>query len=128
MAIPILAAAIKAAVAKALADKLGNAALKTIAPTVTAAIVEDVVSTVTKDPVVKNEMNAEAPWQSRVAVGSVVSAIGVLAPLVLRLFGVDVSAERVVEIAGAVATLAGAGYALYGRFRSGLKPLFSGKG
>lgn len=128
MAIPILAAAIKAAVAKAITDKLGEASRKTIAPDVTAAIVEEVVSNVTKDPVVKNEMNAEAPWQSRVAVGSVVSALGVLAPIALRLFGVDVSAERVVEIAGAVMTLAGAGYAIYGRFRSGLKPLFAGKG
>ena len=89
---------------------------------------EKVVAQVTADPVVKNEMNAEPWWQSRVALGSVVSALGVLAPIALRLFGVDVSAERVVEIAGAVMTLAGAGYAIYGRFRSGLKPLFAGKG
>ena len=127
MAIPILAGSIAKAATKILAERLGDGG-KTVAPIVTTAIVNDLVTTVTGDPVVKNEMNAEAPWQSRVAVGSVVSALGVLVPIGLGLFGVDVSADRVVEISGAVVTLVGAGYALYGRFRSGLKPLFSGKG
>ena len=125
MAIPVLAGIIKMAVTKAIADKLGEAAKKTIAPTVTAAIVEDVVATVTADPVIRNEMNAESPMQSRVMWGSTVAALGVLAPIGLGLVGVDVSSERVVEIAGAVVTLAGASYAMYGRLKSGLKPLFS---
>lgn len=131
MSIPILAAAIKTAVAKALADKLGDAARKAIAPTVTAAIVEDVVSTVTMDPVVKNEMNAEAPWQSRVGVGGAggfIGGLGVLVPITASWLGYDIAPSRVVEIGFAVLAVAGPLYSLYGRFKSGLKPLFSGKG
>ena len=92
------------------------------------AVAEKVVAQVTTDPVVKNEMNAEPWWQSRVAIGSIVAALGVVAPPVLSLFGVNVSADRIVEIGTALVTLGGALFALYGRLRSGLKPLFSGKG
>lgn len=77
------------------------------------------------DPVLKNELNAEAPYQSRVAIGSVVAALGVVAPPLLKLVGIDVAGSEIVEYGSAIMTLWGAGYALYGRFKSGLKPLFS---
>ena len=77
------------------------------------------------DPKVINEVSAEAPWQSRIAVGSTVGALGVLIPLVARAFGADISESTVVEATQAIIVLAGTGYALYGRFRRGLKPLFS---
>lgn len=89
---------------------------------------EKVVAQVTADPVVKNEMNAEPWWQSRVALGSIVAALGVVLPPLLALFGVDTTADKIVEFGTAVVTLGGALFALYGRFVSGLKPLFSRKG
>jgi len=108
--------ALPAILAAALAKQVGR------------AVAEKVVAEVTADPVVKNEMNAEPWWQSRVAIGSIVAALGVVAPPVLSLFGVNVSADRIVEIGTALVTLGGALFALYGRLRSGLKPLFAGKG
>ena len=92
------------------------------------AVAEKVVAQVTTDPVVKNEMNAEPWWQSRVAIGSIVAALGVVLPPLLALFGVDTSADKIVEFGTAIVTLGGALFALYGRLATGLKPLFSRKG
>ena len=92
------------------------------------AVAEKVVAQVTTDPVVKNEMNAEPWWQSRVAIGSIVAALGVVLPPLLALFGVDTSADKIVEFGTAIVTLSGALFALYGRLATGLKPLFSRKG
>lgn len=130
MAIPILAGAIAKAATKVLAERLTDGGKK-VAPVVTTAIVNDLVTTVTGDPVVRNEMNAERPWQSRVAAGGAagfIGGLGVLVPIVASWFGVDVAPARVVEIGFAVLAVAGPVYSLYGRFKSGLKPLFSGKG
>lgn len=108
--------ALPAILVGALAKQIGRAAA------------ERVVNEVTNDPVVKNEMNAEPWWQSRVAVGSIVAALGVVLPPVLSLFGIDTSADKIVEFGTAIVTLGGALFALYGRLASGLKPLFAGKG
>lgn len=89
------------------------------------AAAEKVVAQVTADPVVKNEMNAEPWWQSRVALGSIVASLGVVLPPLLALFGIDASADKIVEFGTAIITLGGALFALYGRLASGLKPLFS---
>lgn len=122
MALPIVvAAALKAAVTTALTKKLGKAVTDKLG----GSVIADVVAEVSKDPVVINEISAEKPYQSRVAVGSVVAALGVVAPLVLRIFGVEVSEADVIEVGGALVTLGGAAFALYGRFVPGLKPLFS---
>lgn len=88
-----------------------------------AAAVKEVVDAIAADPVLKNEMNAEAPYQSRVAIGSVVAALGVVIPPLAGLVGWNISGNSIVEFGGALVTLWGAGYALYGRFRPGLKPL-----
>jgi uncharacterized membrane protein len=124
----ILGKVVQTAVAKAV-EKVGND--KTVpemkkadvAPVATAVIEE-----LQKDQTFINATNSEAPIQSRVAWGSVIAALGVLVPLVGKVFGFEVSADRIMEIGGAVITLSGAGFALYGRFMPGLKPLFSKKG
>lgn len=92
------------------------------------ASAKDIVEALKNDPTVTNATNGEPWWQSRVAWGSVFAALGVLLPPALGLFGVTLTADRIVEIGGALITLAGAGYALWGRFKSGLKPLFTRKG
>jgi hypothetical protein len=46
-------------------------------------------------------------------------------PIAASLFGYDVDQARIVEIGSAMVTLGGAGFALYGRFAIGLKPLFA---
>ena len=92
---------------------------------------EKVVAQVTADPVVKNEMNAEKPIQSRVGVGGAsgfIGGLGILVPIIAGWFGYDIRPDRVVEIGFAVLAVWGPAYALYGRFKSGLKPLFSRKG
>lgn len=88
--------------------------------------IEAVAKEIAADPVLKNELNAEAPYQSRVAIGSVVAALGVVIPPLAGLFGWTIDGHAVVEFIASVVTLAGAGYALYGRFKSGLRPLFAG--
>jgi hypothetical protein len=75
------------------------------------------------DPVLANEMNAEPWYQSRVGVGSIVSAVGVVLPPLVGLMGWQVSGNQIVDFIQAVMTLGGALMALYGRFMPGLKPL-----
>jgi hypothetical protein len=93
--------------------------------------VKELREEIVKDPRVANELNAEKPYQSRVAVGSTASAVGVLVPAgvqVLNALGFDIAADQTeyaIQVISAAITLWGAGYALYGRFKSGLKPLFS---
>lgn len=124
----ILGKVVQTAVAKAV-EKVGND--KTVpemkkadvAPVATAIIEE-----LQNDPTFVNQTNSEAPIQSRVAWGSVIAALGVVIPLVANIFGWKIDHARVVEIGSAVITLGGAGYALYGRFMPGLKPMFSRKG
>lgn len=115
---PLIAAAIKAAVVKVVADKIGDRMTAKEAA-------DDILAEVSADPKIINEVNAEKPWQSRVAWGSVVAALGVVVPIMAQVLGYDISGDRVVEVLSAFMTLAGAGFALYGRFKSGLKPLFS---
>lgn len=86
--------------------------------------IEAVAKEIAADPVLKNELNAEAPYQSRVAIGSVIAALGVVIPPLAGLLGWKVDGNAIVAFGSSIVTLAGAGYALYGRFRSGLKPLF----
>ena len=87
--------------------------------------IEAVAKEIAADPVLKNELNAEAPYQSRVAVGSVVAALGVVIPPLAGLLGWSIDGGTVVQFISSVVTLSGAAYALYGRFRTGLKPLFA---
>lgn len=114
----ILAGAIEGAVRGAVQQATGSTSG-------TDTIAKDVVKRLEQNPAVVNQVNAEAPYQSRVAVGSVVSALGVIIPVLGRLAGWDIDGNYVVEVITAAMTLGGALYALYGRFVPGLKPLFS---
>lgn len=115
-------------------------AAKAVVPVVLKKIIEGVagyaasqqVEHIAKhSPEVVNELNAEAPYQSRVVVGSSAAALGVIVRAsveVLNALGfVNIDGETteyVIEVGAAAITLWGAGYALYGRLRTGLKPLF----
>ena len=82
----------------------------------------------THDPVVRNELNSEAPYQSRVATASMTTVITSLG-VVLTQVGSRDFPDYDWEILGpALVTLWAGGYGLYGRFRSGLRPLWSRKG
>lgn len=119
----ILGPIIARTAADVIAKKVGGQ--KAVPPAVADDIAKAVLAEVRADPVMKNEMNEEKPYQSRVALGAVVAALGVVAPVVGKLFGWTITGDQIVEFGSAVITLGGALYALYGRFASGLKPLFS---
>jgi hypothetical protein len=91
------------------------------------AVKKAIESAVKNDPVLINELNAEPVYASRVVQGTVIAMFGTSLVavsdlyLMLKTGNFDV-ARASVEIA----TLMGNGWALYGRLRSGLKPLFSG--
>lgn len=117
--------AIVGAIAKAVLPVVLKRAIEKATDRDTADKIERVIA---EDPVVVNELSAERPYQSRVAVGSVVAALGVVIPTVAKLLGYEVEGDSIVEFINAAVVLWGACYALYGRFRSGLKPLFAGRG
>lgn len=88
--------------------------------------VKGVVQDAVAQSEIGNKLNMESFYQSRVFVGIAVSAVATI----LKPFGVDVLPDAMAEWtdAGAAAVqLAGLGYAAYGRFWPGLKPLFSRK-
>lgn len=116
MAKAVLPAALGGALRSAIAEAIHHQPSAT-----TGAIAGDVIRRLEANPVVVNEVNAEAPYQSRVGVGATVAALGVIVPMLGNLFGFD--GGYVVEVISAALTLWGAIYALYGRFASGLKPL-----
>lgn len=128
MAIPVLAGVVMKVAAPLIVSKLAGKVSKAEADNIAAQTVQEIVAKVTADPVLRNEISAEPWWQSRVALGSIVAAIGVLLPTILRVLGIEASEGDIVRHLDAIVTLAGALYALYGRLATGLKPLFSRKG
>ena len=124
----LLGAAVKTAVAKAVQTVADDRSVPEIKKADAVPVAAAVIKALGEDPKFVNATNSEAPIQSRVAWGSVIAALGVVIPLVANVFGWQIDHARVVEIGSAVITLGGAGYALYGRFAPGLKPLFSRKG
>ena len=126
----VLGSTIKASVEKA----VDNAAARKDVPEIKKADAGEVASAVlgelAQDPKFINATNSEPAYQSRVGIGSaagVIGALGVLVPLLARQFGYEISAAQVAEVAFALVMLAGSAFSLYGRFRKGLKPLFSKK-
>ena len=118
MAFPIM---ILAEVALKIAGKALEKKGKALGP----ETVAEMARAIANDPVLKNGVNAEQPYQSRVAIGSVVAALGVVLPPLAGLLGWSIDGNSVAEFGSGVVTLACAGYALYGRFKGGLKPLFA---
>lgn len=128
MAIPVIAGVIMKVAGPIIVQKLGKKLTKAETDNISAQVVQEIVDQVTADPVVKNELNAEAPYQSRVGVGGAtgfIGGLGVLVPIVAGWLGYDIQPDRIVEIGFAILAVWGPSYALYGRFKAGLKPLFS---
>lgn len=93
------------------------------------SVARDAVKRATSDPVVANELNAEKPHQSRVVIGSTAAIAFTAVAAAVHLIEMWQSGTIDVEIALVeIGAIWGAGYALYGRLASGLKPLFSGGG
>lgn len=70
-------------------------------------------------------MNAERPIQSRVVVGSSMGVIGAMTVIVMQVSG-NPFLQYDWDIMGPALLIAwGAVYALYGRLKTGLKPLFT---
>lgn len=89
-------------------------------------IATEVTRQVVTNPVLINQMNAEPPIQSRVVVGTTVGMIGAFFVAGDHLWSMWQSGNVDVAVATAeLATLWGLGFALYGRLKNGLKPLFS---
>lgn len=112
----VLTGAIRGAVAGAIA---------TTPAATTAVIASDVIRRLEANPVVVNEVNAEPPVQSRIVLGSVTAATVSLGVVLTQLTTQPFPQYDWGTLMPALATLAGAAYALYGRLASGLRPLFS---
>ena len=115
-------AGVGAAVQRAAADA-GVPLTAKDAPKVAVAVANEMA----KDPVLRNQMNAEPLTQSRVMWGSIIAALSVVVPPIARMMGFNVSGSAIVEFGSALITLGGVGYAIYGRLAKNLPPLF-GKG
>lgn len=124
----LLGTAVKTAVAKAVEKVADDRSVPEIKKADAAPVATAVIEALGKDATFVNATNSEPAYQSRVAWGSIIAALGVLVPIVGNLLGWDIDEARVIEVGGAIVTLGGAGYALYGRFMPGLRPLFSKKG
>ncbi|BCP52841.1 hypothetical protein K32_14580 [Kaistia sp. 32K] len=109
----ILLGAVGGAVSR-MAGRADNPLTAEMAPTITRAIVEEIAA----DPAVRHATNAEPWYASRVTWGAIIAAA---APIVGLILGHSLTAEdqaSLGEIAVALATLTGAGLALYGRWRA----------
>jgi hypothetical protein len=119
-------------IAGRIADRLVLSPAAPVAPAARPVVIEAVREAIAADPVLKNELNAEKPIQSRVLWGNGIAAAGTivsgLVP-VLQVFGVITEEEgtAVIQGVGAIVALGGVAYSAYGRLASGLKPLFSRK-
>lgn len=113
---------LRAAIAGALTGVAGRFGL---APAAVPAMADAVVETVGRDPRIANAVNAEHPAQSRVVLGSSLALLGGLFTGAADLYAMARSGAFDPDRAGAsLAIVLGAAYALYGRLRGGLAPLF----
>lgn len=102
---------------------------KATAKDILPAVVHVAKQAASNDPTVVNAMNGEKPHQSRVVMGSLLALIGGGFMGAAQLYAMFEAGSFDPEMAGAsLAAILGAGWALYGRLKSGLKPLFSRKG
>lgn len=95
-----------------------------VSPAQAPAVERVVEQAIRQDQVLVNQVNAEAPYQSRVTIGNVLAAVG----LVGSLFGFAIAPEDLEATSNgvsAIITAGGIAYSLYGRWWPRLKPLFS---
>lgn len=88
-------------------------------------IAAETVRRVGKDPVVVNQMNAEPAYKSRVVVGSGAALAAAIGAVLVQVATNEFPNYDWTVLGPALATVFGTGYALYGRLKSGLKPLFA---
>jgi anti-sigma-K factor RskA len=115
---PLLIDALRRRLAPA-TGTMGGASATAIPDAVNAAIKE-----AAKTPEIQNATNSEPLWRSRVVNGSVGAILAAFAALVAQLVNgsFDLTSQETLLPLGAVLA---AGYALFGRVTSGLKPMWS---
>ena len=123
---PLLGSVVKERIAEAVVDVAKDTSIPGLSMADAGAVTGAVIDALGKDDKLINASNSEPFWQSGIAWGAGVTALGVLVPIGARLFGFDIATEQVVEVGGSVVTIGGIIYTLYRRFMPGLKPLFSG--
>ena len=122
----ILGTAVRGAIARAVQEVASDKNVPEMARTAARPVATAVIEALAQDQQFVNASNSEPLYQSGIAWGAGITALGVLVPMVANLFGVHIAAERVVEIGGSIVTIAGIAFTLYRRFMPGLRPLFSG--
>lgn len=111
--VPVLVEGVKAALDRGLSPKQAA---------------QEATNKAISNPAVRNQMNAEAPYQSRVVTGAAMAATPALFYCLYALFDYGFDWGAYIDdptLRLAVPAAAGAVYALYGRLWPGLKPLFS---
>lgn len=83
-------------------------------------VAQAVAKELMKDPVAINQMNMEPVSQSRVVQGTSVASVASAIAVLMHFFFPDTEWE---QVAAAVVTLIGAGYALWGRLAPNLPPV-----
>jgi|GEM_PF-7071916 len=121
----VLGKVVKAAVARAVETVADDRSVPQVKKADVVPVAAAVIMALGADKQFINATNSEPPIQSRIVWGAVIAALGVVVPPLARLIGLDVDGAYIVEFGGAVITLGGAGFALYGRFATGLRPMFS---
>jgi len=143
-----LGPALGGALANILVDKVTEALVRTpdvpVSPQNTVIVKpqirEAVIETIQSDPVLKNELNAEKPIQSRVLWGNFFAGVGALPTAIIGFLPVLVALgilepgqaaevrdgiNATVQGVGGLVAIGGVVYSVYGRLKSGLAPLFS---
>ena len=80
------------------------------------------------DPIALNELSAEPKYKSRVVVGSTAAVVVSLGVVLTQLTENPFPYYDWQALGPAIAVVWASGFALYGRLRSGLRPLFTRKG
>ena len=123
----LLGKTVKTAVARAVEKVADDQSIPGVRRADAVPVATAVIDALAQDKTFVNATNSEPAYQSRVAWGAVIAALGVAVPPLAKLLGFEVNAADIVTYGGAIITLGGAAFVLYGRFAKGLRPLFSGK-
>lgn len=120
-----LAILIEGAITGAIEGVAGKTLIGRIGATAAKAIAQTATETVVKDPVLRNQVNAEPAYKSRVVVGTTIGLVGMVFVSAGHLIEMWQTGDIDIPMASAeIAAIWGASFALYGRLKSGLKPLF----
>lgn len=140
---PVVAAVAKTILKAGLENAMDRVAARpdnTLRPADVEKVAKEIATELGRDPKAQNALNAEPAYQSRVIVGSstvigaqfvpavtiphVVMVINFMLPGVSWDISSAMEADAIALVTSVV-TLWGAGYAIYGRLRKGMEPLFA---